>query len=219
MKIYSSKEKMEILANALNELEMCSDIRRRYGKEYDFLVYQDTEKDWEKIMSFIIKENPGIEQVWKHESAINPYPLTFIDWITDEHYGNSDEYSICEDCGQAVHNDYGYYKEYTVFEAEFEGAIALCDNCLHEEEGRFQEYLKYYINNSDRCIDMFTNEEMKAKGWVIEGQYRNGDPKIFLEEAQQRLPNKDFVFVRTDEDMFNIEYVLMSKDKQKEEEE
>ena len=214
MKTYSSKEKMEILANALNELEMCSDIRRRYGKEYDFLVYQDTEEDWEKIMSFIIKKNPGIEQVWKHESAINSYPLTFIDWITDEHYGNSDEYSICEDCGQAVHNDdYRYYKEYTVFEAEFEGAIALCDKCLHEDEGRFQEYLNYYINNSDRCIDMFTYEEMEAKGWVIDGQYHNGDPKTFLKEAQKRLPNKNFVFVRTDEDMFNIEYVLMCKEK------
>ena len=46
MKTYSPKEKMEILENALNELEMCSDIRRRYGREYYFLVYQDTEEDW-----------------------------------------------------------------------------------------------------------------------------------------------------------------------------
>ena len=216
MKTYTPEEKMNILSEALCELELCSDIVKRFNQNYWFLVNQDTEEDWEEVINYIKQKYSNIEEVWQFESNNNPYPLTFIDWITDEHCGNSDEYSICEDCRCAVHNDYGYYREFTIYEDEYEGMIAICDNCLHEDAERANAYINCHINSSKKWITMFTVEEMEQKGWVKGKEYINGDPESVLREAQLNEPNKLFVFVRTDEGMFDCEYVIMSKEKEEE---
>lgn len=216
MKTYTPEEKITILSEALCELELCSDIVKRFNQDYWFLVNQDTNEDWEEVINYIKQKHPNIEEVWQFESNNNSYPLTFMDWITDEHYGNSDEYSICEDCRRAVHNNYSYYKEFTLIDDEYEGVIAICDKCLREDEERTKTYIRNHINKSNMWINMFTVEQMEQKGWIKGKEYINGTPEEILKNAQLNEPNKDFVFVRTDEDMFNCQYVIMSKEKENE---
>ena len=216
MKTYTSEEKISIFSEALCELGLCSDIVKRFNQNYWFLVYQDTEEDWEKVVNYIKQKYPNIEDVWQFESNNNSYPLTFMDWITDEHYGNSDEYSICEDCRCAVHNDYSYYREFTIIEDEYEGVIVICDKCLRADEERAKTYIRNHINKTNMWINMFTVEQMEQKGWIKGKEYINGTPEEILKNAQLNEPNKDFIFVRTDEDMFNYQYVIMSKEKENE---
>ena len=198
------KEKMEMLREKLNENDMISEIISRYGYDEPFLLIEIADEE-ETIKNFC-KEIANIDD---------------IEEFTEDNYGYSDEYLICEDCGVAFQNpslDCNYYKDGIIFENEFE-TVCCCESCLKEFHD--EEYINSCINNPKTWITMYSKKEMANLGWtpVNENEYEYGmygvcdNPRKILEKYQKK--DKNYLFVRTNENPFAQRFILMTKDKEK----
>lgn len=198
-------ERMEMLREKLNENDMISEVVSRYGYDEPFLLIEIAAEE-DKIRKFC-KEIANIED---------------LNEFTEDNYGYSDEYLICEDCGIAFQNpkwDYNYYKEGIIFEGEFE-AVCCCENCL--KEFHIEEYINSCINDPKTWITMYSKEELSNLGWtpVNENEYEYGmygvcdNPLKILEKYQEK--DKNYLFVRTNENPFAQQFILMVKDKEEE---
>ena len=196
-------ERMELLREKLMNDNLSSEIISRYGYDEPFLLIE------------IANEEDEIKNFCKEIADMDD-----LDEFTENNYGYSDEYLICEDCGVAFRDpkwDYNYHKEGVVFEDEF-NTVCCCEDCLKEYHG--EEYISSCINNPKTWIVMYTKEEMIHLGWtpVNENEYEygmygiNDDPFKILKRHQKE--DKDHVFVRTDENPFMQRFILMTKDKE-----
>ena len=110
-----------------------------------------------------------------------------------------------------------FCKEIAVFEDEF-NTVCCCEGCLKEYHS--EEYINSCINNPKKWISMYSQKEMSNLGWipVNEKEYEygmyevNDDPFKILKRHQKE--DKDYVFVRTDENPFMQRFILMTKDKE-----
>ena len=117
--------------------------------------------------------------------------------------------------------DYSYYKEGILFEYE-EEVKYLCRHCLQNYK---KEYLQKLENNPRNWCNMFTVEECSQSGYkevsttFEHGLYgRTASPEKILETWLELYPDDKFIFVRTDENPFACEFVLMKKINKEEEE-
>lgn len=198
-------ERMEMLREKLNENDMISEVVSRYGYDEPFLLIEIAAEE-DKIRNFC-KEIANIED---------------LNEFTEDNYGYSDEYLICEDCGVAFLDpkwDYNYHKEGAVFEDEF-NTVCCCEGCLKEYHS--EEYINSCINNPKKWISMYSQKEMSNLGWtpVNENEYEYGmygvcdNPLKILEKYQEK--DKNYLFVRTNENPFAQQFILMVKDKEEE---
>ena len=212
-------ERMEELKKVLYDMELNSEISKRYNSDELFLLILDEDEDIKKAMQKIINNNPLLLIEYNQS-----YDL--IDWFTDGNYGYTDEYYICEDCHAIFMQpsvDYSYYKEGIVFEGEFD-TVCCCTNCLKEYHS--EEYIESCKNNPKKLIIMYSKDDIISMGWNIvnDKEYENGmygindNPEKILEHYQTSTPNKnkDYIFVRTDENPYMLNYILMAKDKEEE---
>lgn len=208
-------ERMEELKKVLYDMELNSEISKRYNSDELFLLILDEDEDIKKAMQKALYNNPLF--LIDYDRSYN-----LIDWFTQDNYGFTDEYYICEDCHAIFMQpsmDYSYYKEGILFEGEFD-TVCCCANCLKEYHS--EEYIETCKNNPKKWITMYSKDDMISMGWNPIGnkEYENGwygindNPEKILEHYQ--TSNKDYIFVRTDENPFMQNFILMTKDKEEE---
>jgi hypothetical protein len=81
-----------------------------------------------------------------------------------------------------------------------------------------KEYLETLENNPDKWCNMFTVDECRESGYeAISSSFEHGlygrvaNPKSILENWLKLYPDDKFIFVRTDENPFACEFILMKK--------
>ena len=86
------------------------------------------------------------------------------------------------------------------------------------------EYLESLENNPDKWCNMFTVDECRESGYeAVSSSFEHGlygrvaNPKSILENWLKLYPDDKFIFVRTDENPFACEFILMRKIKKEKE--
>ena len=226
MKTYTIQEKMDILAQCIQELDLYSYIGKRHNKNYRFFVNQDSDEDMQKLHDFIIEQYPDLQNQYEEECRQKNRQIFFFEFMTNDHYGYWDEYIQCDSCYDVCHLasvDYNYYKEETIIEDEEEGIIHVCNHCLKDYYS--DVYIKNKINKTNDWITMFDVDHMKKHGWkepFPKKEFEAGmygiwqEPEIIVLKVQETysLDEYDFIFVRTDESPYHQEYTIMIKKKE-----
>lgn len=202
--------------------DLSSEIQKRMDKDYDFLLIYDDNEELIDLMNETISEFSEVKNDWDEYLKTSKHPNIW-DFFFDGHCGYCDEYAKCEDC-QSIFMlpaiDYSYYKEGILF--EYEGEVKyLCKHCLQNYK---TEYLQKLENNPKDWCNMFTVEECEKSGYkevsttFEHGLYgRTSSPDKILETWLELYPDDKFIFVRTDENPFACEFVLMKKINEEEE--
>ena len=217
------EQRIDMFRKKLFESDLSSEIQKRMDQNYEFLLIYDSNEELIDLMNETIYEFSELKSDWDKYLKTSKHPNIW-DFFFDGHYGYSDEYEKCEDCQCIYMNpamDYSYYKEGTLF--GYEGELKfLCRHCLKNYK---KEYLQKLENNPKNWCNMFSVEECEKAGYekvsteFEHGLYgRTASPKKILETWLKLYPDDKFIFVRTDENPFACEFVLMKKIKNEEEE-
>jgi len=215
------KEKFELvnlLAEGLNEFELNSEIRKRGNTEEDvwFFLVEDSKEDFEPLLQWLFIKEISLKRIYVEKNMSDPTDM--IDYIMDGSWGYSDEYAICEYCEKIFKKpDYEYNHECEIVECDAE-IVWLCDGCIKKNQ---DTYLEDKINNPKKCVTMFSKEEMESIGWKSISSHETGlydrfdDPEEIFKKIQNcdEYKNCNFIFVRTDQNPFEIEYDLMFKER------
>ena len=214
------EQRIDMFRKKLFESDLSSEIQKRMDQDYDFLLIYDSDEELIDLMHDIIynpvEDSTLIKEDWDEYLKIMKNPNIW-DFFFNGHYGYHDEYDKCEDCQNIYMNpmmDYSYYKEGMLF--EYEGELKyLCRHCLRNYK---KEYFKTLENNPKDWCNMFTVDECRESGYEAasssfeHGLYgRVANPKSILENWLKLYPNDKFIFVRTDENPFACEFILMRK--------
>jgi hypothetical protein len=217
------EQRIDKFREKLFSSDLSSEIQKRMDQDYEFLLIYDDNEELIDLMNETIYEFSEIKNDWDEYLKIMKNPNIW-DFFFNGHCGYYDEYDKCEDCQCIYMNpvmDYSYYKEGMLF--EYEGEVKyLCRHCLQNYK---KEYLQKLENNPKNWCNMFTVEECEQLGYkkvsttFEHGLYgRTASPETILEEWIRLYPDDKFIFVRTDENPFACEFVLMKKIKNEEEE-
>lgn len=220
-------ERMGLLKLAIYEQEeLQSEISERYDTDEQFLLLQDTKEEIESFLKEFLEKHSEIKKEYELACQEKTYLINrpIIEWFTNDNYGFSDEWAQCEDCScifRLPNTDYSYYKEGIIFEGEFDSVIC-CKKCL--DAFNKEDYITSKINSPEEWVMMYSVEDMQEMGWektnnnIYEyGMYEvSHDPEVLLEKAKEEFKEKDFVFVREDENPFAQYFILMMKNKEEE---
>lgn len=210
------EQRIDKFREKLFSSDLSSEIQKRMDQDYEFLLIYDDNEELIDLMNETIYEFSELKKDWDEYLKIMKNPNIW-DFFFDGHCGYYDEYDKCEDCQCVYMNpaiDYSYYKEGILF--EYKGEVKyLCKNCLQNYK---KEYLEILENNPKNWCNMFTVEECEQSGYkevsttFEHGLYgRTASPETILEEWIRLYPDDKFIFVRTDENPFACEFVLMKK--------
>ena len=210
------EQRIEMFRKKLFESDLSSEIQKRMDNDYDFLLIYDSNEELVDLMNATIHEFSELKKDWDEYLEIMKHPNIW-DFFFNDHYGYHDEWDKCEDCQCIYMNpmmDYSYYKEGILFEYEGEFKY-LCKNCIKNYK---KEYLETLENNPDKWCNMFTVDECRESGYeAISSSFEHGlygrvaNPKSILENWLKLYPDDKFIFVRTDENPFACEFILMKK--------
>lgn len=217
------EQRIDRFREKLFSSDLSSEIQKRMDQDYEFLLIYDDNEELIDLMNETIYEFSEIKNDWDEYLKIMKNPNIW-DFFFDGHYGYYDEYDKCEDCQCVYMNpamDYSYYKEGILF--EYEGEVKyLCKHCLQNYK---KEYLETLENNPKNWCNMFTVEECEQSGYkevsitFEHGLYgRTTSPETILKTWLELYPDDRFIFVRTDENPFACEFILMKKINKNEEE-
>lgn len=216
------EQRIDKFREKLFSSDLSSEIQKRMDQDYEFLLIYDDNEELIDLMNETIYEFSEIKNDWDEYLKTSKYPNIW-DFFFNDHYGYCDEYVKCEDCQSIFmlpNMDYSYYKEGMLF--EYEGEVKhLCKHCLQNYK---KEYLQNLENNPEYWCNMFTVDECKKSGYeVISMDFEHGlygrvaNPKEILKTWIELYPDDKFIFVRTDENPFACEFVLMQKIKNEKE--
>lgn len=217
----TQKKRIDLFRKKLFESDLSSDIEKRLNRDYDFLLIYDSNEELIDLMNETIYEFSDLKKDWDEYLKISKHPNIW-DFFFDGHYGYIDEYEKCEDCQSIFMRsdmDYSYHKEGICIELEGEYKC-LCSNCIKDYKDIYLESLE---NNHRKWCNMFTVEECEEAGYeqvtikIEHGLYgRTASPEKILKTWLELYPNDKFIFVRTDENPFACEFILMKKIKNEE---
>lgn len=217
------EQRIDMFREKLFSSDLSSEIQKRMDQNYEFLLIYDNNEELIDLMNETIHEFSELKNDWDEYLKIMKNPNIW-DFFFNGNYGYHDEYDKCEDCQSIYMNpmmDYSYYKEGMLF--EYEGELKyLCKNCLKNYK---REYFETLENNPKNWCNMFTADECRESGYeAVSSNFEHGlygriaNPEKILEEWLRLYPDDKFIFVRTDENPFACEFILMKKIKNEEEE-
>lgn len=216
------EQRIDMFRKKLFESDLSSEIQKRMDHDYDFLLIYDSNEELIDLMNETIHEFSELKKDWDEYLEIMKHPNIW-DFFFNDHYGYHDEWDKCEDCQSIYMNpmmDYSYYKEGILFEYEGEFKY-LCKNCIKNYK---KEYLETLENNPKNWCNMFTVDECRESGYeAVSSNFEHGlygrvaNPKAILENWLKLYPDEKFIFVRTDENPFACEFILMKKIKNEKE--
>lgn len=217
------KQRIDLFRENLWKSDLSSEIQKRLNRDYDFLLIYDSNEELIDLMNETIYEFSDLKNDWDEYLKTSKHPNIW-DFFFDTHYGYSDEYEKCEDCQSIFmrpNMDYSYYKEGICLEIEGEYKC-LCSNCIKNYK---DIYLKHLENNPRNWCMMFSVDECREAGYeAVSSNFEHGlygsvaNPEKILNEWLRLYPDDKFIFVRTDENPFACEFILMKKIKNEEEE-
>lgn len=220
-------ELQEKVNELLQELDMCSEIAKRCNQDFYCFLNRDLDKDIAKL-NVELSKIPELNELWLKTKELRAKPLdeadfVLLDYIFDDHTYNEDEYCKCDNC-QVIfadpHWDYNYYKEGVYMVDCFEDYVPICAHCATTELK--EDYIDYIKNNPKRVVQLLSKTDMEQDGWeTITPECENGmyginhDPQCIYQEQRKTYSEDlyDLIFVRTDENMYMINFVLMAKKK------
>lgn len=139
-----------------------------------------------------------------------------------EHEGFHDDTTRCDECNTYDSRDNGY----TYNHAYIDGIGMLGKNCGCLEEHQKLNFEEHYADDSEKAIDRSTaNELEKTKkikrletfiGGMVDGRggyfagksTREGTPEAVLQEYQERMPNKTFIFIHEESGQFQTYFSI-----------
>lgn len=188
---------------------------KRDGSEKWFLIVSS----WEFINAF----NDWLEANHKEyleEETKERYGDYFDDWLdflTGEMWGFSDEYSVCDCCGKVFQmRDSVGPNPYWIPE---ESGEIFCIDCMAREYA--EDYVKERMNNPRTANNILSDMKLEEMGWKkYDYTYENGwygredNPKKILEKIEREYTTIDVLFsIIPCNNPFLVEFTLWYKDK------
>lgn len=216
-----NKKEMQAKVNeVVIEMNLSSEVAKRHNTDKYGLLIQDTDKEISELQD-------RLTEIFKDEDIPKEPYQSLLEYIFDDMLYYSDEYTLCEDCHCIVEMpeyDYNYYKDSVLMKNEWGDLGYYCTTCL-KEDYNLTLYIDQNKNNYKNWINMLSEDEMKGRGWItITQDLENGmygvtiKPETIYNHYRPLYPEDkyDLVFVRTDENMFAVNFVLMVKEKEEE---
>lgn len=138
-------------------IEMILNTNIRFSKNYEFILI-DTWEDMKEIIAIV---DPACEitgEIYEHEDKFED----IVESITGDRdgWGFSDEYFICDHCGQAeVYQNHCFATHWV----DYEACEIYCYRCVPAfAEG----YINSLLNNADEANDFLPAETLKELGFT-----------------------------------------------------
>lgn len=142
----------------------------------------------------------------------------WLDYLTDEQWGYTDEYQVCDHCQKVFrHTDsicsHGWIPR--------EGGVIYCEECVETDSDLREEYISERINNPDNANTILASDILRDMGFerVNSHHYENGwygrrdNPKQIYEEHHNLHPDKQYLFSITNKgNPFSTEFNLWERD-------
>ena len=158
---------------------------------------------------YIFGDWNDVEAVQKHfEPHSDHYDSSVLD-NNDIAWGFSDEYGVCEQCGELI--DFGYEDHAIMWHSTL-----VCGDCIRSSESTMKDYVTDLINQSHRANTILKPEDLCRIGCKViksgfeSGMYEgmNDNPEQILTQALAEKPNGKFFFSITNDQLFMTEYAL-----------
>lgn len=138
------------------------------------------------------------------------------DYLDDRYgydqWGDSESWTNCSYCGKAIYLDDYYSRDYWI---EPQGSGIFCSDCVRNETGVRDDYIKSLINDSEKCNEFLSEQDLEDFGLVkLEDEYesgyygRNNNPHIILDTLLSKYPNGKFIFDSNSRNRYNIVYTV-----------
>lgn len=137
-------------------LEMILDTNIRFSKDYEFILI-DTWKDMKEIIAIVDPAYEITGEIYEHENKFED----IVESITGDRdgWGFSDEYFICDHCGQAELYQNPFFPSHWV---DYEACEIYCWRCVP----KFAEsYIDSLLNNADEANDFLPIEQLHELGF------------------------------------------------------
>lgn len=127
-------------------------------------------------------------------------------------WGFSDEYTICDDCGNIIRtspDSYHWQPDFYVGDG-----FIVCNRCFNDNEYYQEEYLADKINNPKQAVNgLMTEEQIEELGFKrLDSEYESGwyhindNPEEIYKELSKRY--EEILFYINNVEQFRINYIV-----------